>query len=118
MLEEMRDTPSGAVAIVFARALVAGKYKVAHEMLSASLQETISIEQLKETFETMIEYGDSLPNYVDVDAVMDNWPGKQEADIGWAYASIAGDHYAEAVTVIVTQEQTKQVIREIEWGRP
>ena len=106
MSAEPRDTPSGAVAIAFAYALVAGKYKIAHEMLSASLQETISIEHLKEKFETMIEYGDNPPNYVDVDVAMDDWPGKQESDIGWAYTSIGGDSYTEAVTVIVTQEQT------------
>ncbi len=118
MSEEPRDTLSGAVAIAFARALVAGKYKIAHEMLSASLQEAVSVEHLKKTYETMIEYGNSPPNYVDVDVAVDDWPGKPEADIGWVYVSIAGDSYAEAVTVIVTQEQTKQVIREIEWGRP
>ncbi len=49
------------------------------------------------------------------------------ADIGWAYVAICGDGYAgegsagqysEAVTIIVMQEHTKHVIRNIEWGRP
>jgi hypothetical protein len=66
----------------------------------------------------MIEYFSTPPDYIHVDAVMTDWPGKQPQDIGWAYTSIACDGEAEAVTVIVCTENEKHLIRDIEWGRP
>ena len=54
---------------------------------------------------------------------MDDWSDKQPADVGWAYVSISSETEneavkLEAVSVIVTDEQGKKVIREIMWGRP
>jgi hypothetical protein len=49
---------------------------------------------------------------------MTSWPSKQPSDIGWAYVSIGGDVYSEAVTVVVTSEQGEAKIREVEFGRP
>lgn len=115
---EPRDTPQGIVGIAFARALVAGEYDVAHSMPSAPLQAALPPAQLKEKLESMIEYGGSPFDFVDVTTILDDWPAKKVADIGWAYVTIGGDVYSEAVTVVVTQEQTKHAIREIEWGRP
>ena len=49
---------------------------------------------------------------------MDYWPDKQPRDIGWAYAAIWGEGFSEAVTVTVAEEEGKEVIRVLEWGRP
>jgi len=49
---------------------------------------------------------------------MATWPGKQPADIGWAYVSIGGEVYSEAITVVVTSESGEAKIREVEFGRP
>ena len=49
---------------------------------------------------------------------MDAWPDKQPSDLEWVYVAIANDTYSEAVTVVVAQEQSRPVIRSIEWGRP
>ena len=49
---------------------------------------------------------------------MDDWPARQSQDIGWAYVSITGAGFIEAVTVVVAEENGTAKIREIEWGRP
>jgi hypothetical protein len=49
---------------------------------------------------------------------MTSWPGKQPADLGWAFVSIGGDVYSEAVIVVVTSENGEARIREVEFGRP
>ena len=124
---EPRNTPQGILGIAFARALIVGEYDLAHNMLSAPLQAALPPAQLKKEFESMIEYGGSPPDFVDVITILDDWPAKKVDDIGWAYVAINGDGYAgegsagrysEAVTVVVMQEHTKHVIREIQWGRP
>jgi hypothetical protein len=112
---EPRDSEQGKFALIFAHALVAGKYKVAYEMMAASLREKISLTQLQETYEQMIEYGDAPPDFVDVITILST---EQEEDLGWAYVAISGNGYGEAVSVVVTQEAERVVIREIEWGRP
>lgn len=49
---------------------------------------------------------------------MTGWARKQAPDLGWAYVSIYGKMYNEAVTVLVALEQGKPKIREIEFSRP
>ncbi|MEM7712188.1 MAG: hypothetical protein AAF349_01110 [Cyanobacteria bacterium P01_A01_bin.68] len=115
---EPKDTSQGIVGNAFANALVAGEYDVAYNMLSTSLQAELSSPELKESFESMIRYGRSAPNYVEVMSVLNDWSDKQPSDIGWAYVAICGDGFSEAVSVVVTQEETKTVISDIDWGRP
>ncbi len=85
------ETTQGTVALGFARALVAGEYHIAHEMLSASLRAELSQSQLTEEYEDMIAYGDVPPNFVNVITVMGDWAIKEAEDIGWVYTAIAGD---------------------------
>ena len=47
--------------------------------------------------------------------ILEDWAMKEPDDVGWAYVSIAGDGYGEAVTVVVDRHLQ---IRELEWGRP
>lgn len=49
---------------------------------------------------------------------MDNWPAKQPGDVGWAYVSIFGENFVEAVAVTVAKYEGSLLIREVEWGRP
>ena len=46
----------------------------------------------------MIGAYDSPPTLVDLTTTMGVWPGKHQNDIGWAYVTIAGKDWAEAVT--------------------
>jgi hypothetical protein len=49
---------------------------------------------------------------------MKDWPDRKPSDIGWVYVSISGADFAEAVTVVVTNEAGKPKIGELEWRRP
>ena len=55
---------------------------------------------------------------LEVGQTMEAWPDKQPHDVGWAYVSIGGDVYSEAVTVVVARENGRLVIRQVEFGRP
>ena len=118
MAKEPEESKQGMVALAFARALVAGDYRGAHDMLASSLREQIPPPQLQAKYEAMIEYGDEPPDFVGVMGILDDWPTKQKEDVGWAYVAISGGTYSEAVAVVVAQEGGQRVIREIEWGRP
>ena len=115
---EHTESKQGIMAIEFAKKLVKGDFCAAHQMLSEKLRAETSPEQLKTKFEAMIEYGEGPPDSVAVTGIMDDWSEKKETDVGWAYVSISGSDYLEAVTVVVSEEQEKLVISQLEWGRP
>ena len=114
-------TPQGFVALAFARAVAAGDYDLAHSMLSAPLQAATSARQLEAEFALMIEYAECPPeNLPDVEVMeaVNDWPAKQDGDVGWAYVALSNNYYSEAVAVVVAHEDGNSVIRELEWGRP
>ena len=106
------------VALTFASALVSGNYEQAHTLISQSRKNEWSASWLQAEYEEMIAYGDGPPNFVEVMETMEDWPARQEEDIGWAYVAIAGNEYSEAVAVIICNESGCMRIRDIEWGRP
>jgi putative lipase involved disintegration of autophagic bodies len=55
---------------------------------------------------------------VEVGVTMETWPDKQPSDVGWAYVSIGGEVYSEAVIVVVALESDTLRIRTVEVGRP
>jgi serine protease inhibitor len=112
------NSPRGRAALAFAHALTDGGFAATHNQLSASLKSSLSAEKLKKNYEEMIGAYDSPPSLVDLTTTMDVWPGKQENDIGWAYVRIAGKDGAEAVTVVIANENGSPVVRSLEWGRP
>jgi hypothetical protein len=112
------ESQQGNVALAFAKALANNTFREAHEMLTEALQKTLSEGGLKQEYLEMIEYGDGEPDFVDVMEVLNDWPGKQHGDVGWAYAAISGPGFSEAVAVVVSQEHGSMRIRAIEWGRP
>jgi hypothetical protein len=102
----------------FAKALVAHQYSDAHSMLTSELQRSWSPEKLKSRYEEMVSPAGEPATVDGHTEFMKDWPDKKPGDIGWAYVSISGAHYAEAVTVIVAKVGDNPKIREIEWGRP
>ena len=113
--------PQDAVSLAFAEAIAAGDYELAHTMLSARLQEATSAAQLADDFNLMTSYADCPPAIRPELLVMEgmnDWPDKQEGDVGWAYVAMFNNYYSEAVSVVVSHEQGRNVIREIVWGRP
>jgi len=87
-------------------------------MLTAEQQFQWSAEALQNEYETMIDYGGGPITSVELMSVMQDWPTKEIHDMGWAYVSIGGDGYSEAIAAVVCTEAGSSRIREIEWGRP
>jgi len=106
------------VALEFTKALAERQYSKAYEMTSQEFRSHSTVDKLKIDFETIIppDFGPIDP--IEVAQTMSNWPGRQSSDVGWAYVSIGGEVYSEALVVIVTLENGKEKIREIEYGRP
>jgi hypothetical protein len=109
-------TPQGKIALQFAQLLVARNFVDAQAMLTPELRSRHSAADLQTQFDGMISNWQGMP-VTDVEAmnVLDEWPDRQAADMGWAYVSIGCDRFNEAVAVVVTDAG---LIRSIEWGRP
>ncbi len=118
MVESDADSAHGKLAFAFAQALVAGDFQSAHSMLCDGFRSAATPERIRKNYEEMVAYGDGPPTEVSLPCTMTEWPGKRRHDLGWAYVSIGGLDFIEAVTVIVCEEQGRPVIRELEWGRP
>jgi hypothetical protein len=114
---EKSESQQGAVAYQFAHALMTGAYQDAHALLSPACREMYSIEDLRESFETL-DYASRSVTGIELMETLDEWPGKGPADIGWAYVSMYGDGFVEGIAVIVQLLDAKPRIRSIEWGRP
>lgn len=112
---EAERTPQGRIGGDFARLLVAGDFEGASAMLTPALRLTLSPERLAAEYARMIEYGDGPATEVQPVTTLDTWPDRQPGDQGWAYVSISGLGYVEAVSIVVTDAGQ---IRHIEWGRP
>lgn len=105
-------------ALDFAQALAARDYKTAYAMTSESYRERTTVEQLRVAFEFIVPLDWGRIGPIEIGQTMTRWPGKQSSDIGWAYVSIGGDVYSEALIVVVTLDQGVAKIREVELGRP
>ena len=114
------------IALAFARALVAKEYHRANAMISSAAKPSYPPQVLQKNLEEMVQYsGDESVWPTGLQVVtgadisdMDKWLRKTPQDFGWAYVSVDGDGYCEAVTVMVSDDGGKLAIREIEWGRP
>ena len=117
-IETYPPAPYAQFAIRFAEALVARNFDMAHAMLSTSLRKATRVEQLRESYDMMMQRGDSTPPITELISTLDDWPTRRKSDLGWAYVAISGTSYAEGIAVIVKQVSGQPVIRQIEWGRP
>lgn len=108
------------LSLTFAQAIVAENFIDAYALLSAELQTTLQPSDLAQHYHAMIAYGSGAPTDIELIRVetMEGWPMRQANDLGWAYVAISGEDYNEAVSVVVSQEGERTVIRWLEWGRP
>ncbi|MBI5780822.1 MAG: hypothetical protein HZA65_04030 [Rhodocyclales bacterium] len=106
------------IALEFTKLLAAREYPKAYAMTSQEYRKRTTAEQLRTAFENIVptDWGKIGP--IEVGQTMASWPGKRPEDVGWAYVSIGGDVYSEAITVVVTSESGESKIREVEFGRP
>lgn len=120
---EEPTTPSGGtdyrqVALGFARSLAAREYPKAYAMMSHGYRQKSTVDDLRIGFEAIVPTDWGAIGPIEVGQTMTSWPGKQASDLGWAFVSIGGDVYSEAVIVVVTSENGEAKIREVEFGRP
>ncbi|WP_343880928.1 hypothetical protein [Rhodanobacter caeni] len=106
------------IALEFTKSLAAREYQKAYAMTSQEYRKRTTAEQLRTAFENIVptDWGQIGP--IDVGQTMSSWPGKRPDDVGWAYVSIGGDVYSEAITVVVASEGGESKIGEVEFGRP
>ena len=82
------------------------------------MQQELTAADLGERFEAMVEYGGSPARVDGFTQTLESWPDKKQDDVGWVYVSISGDDFGEAVTVVVSADNSGMSISSIEWGRP
>ena len=107
-----------SVALAFTKALAARDYPGAYGMTSRQFRSGMSMEAMRAAFESIVPADWKSVGPVEVGMTMENWPEKQPSDVGWAYVSVGGDVYSEAVTVVVTLEGRDLRVRSVEFGRP
>lgn len=106
------------VALQFTKSLAAGEYSAAYAMTSQEYRERITVDQMRAAFEAIIPSDWGTIGPIEVGETMTSWPSKQPSDLGWAYVSIGGDVYSEAVIIVVTVEHGVPKVREVDFGRP
>jgi 4a-hydroxytetrahydrobiopterin dehydratase len=109
-----------AWARTFTEHLVAGRFADAHVMLDPGL--TTTEAELREHFMQMEDASDPFTECaVEDEFLMTEWPDRDDADVLWAYCSVAGKSHVEAVTLRVAMRPgaPKQLgVSGIEFGRP
>ena len=110
--------PFQEVALKFTQTLAARDYSASYAMVTEDFAKGMSLQELTATFEELIplDWGSTEP--IEVGETMEDWPAKTAADVGWAYVSISGDVYSEALIIIVASEEGQLKVRDVEFGRP
>jgi hypothetical protein len=108
----------GQIALEFARSLAAREYPKAYAMMSHEYRQNRTLDELRVGFEAIVPRDWGAIGPIEVGQTMTSWPEKRPSDVGWAYVSIGGDVYSEAIIVIVMSENGGARIREVEFGRP
>ena len=106
------------VALGFTNALAARNYGAAYALTSNEYRDSTSVEAMQAAFEAIVPTDWKVIGPVEVGETMEDWPGRKPSDVGWAYVSVGGDAYSEAVIVVVTLEENALKVRTVEFGRP
>lgn len=106
------------VGLAFAKALAIRDYDVAYALTSAKYRDSTSLNALQAAFESIVPVDWKTIGPIEVGETMEDWPGRELSDVGWAYISVGGDAYSEAITVVVTLEAGELKVRTVEFGRP
>lgn len=106
------------VALGFTNALATRNYGAAYALTSNEYRDSTSVEAMQAAFEAIVPTDWKTIGPVEVGETMEDWPGRTPSDVGWAYVSVGGDVYSEAVTVVVTLEGGALRVRTVEFGRP
>ena len=106
------------VALAFTKALANRDYGAAYALTSTEYRTSTSLEDTQAAFETIVPIDWTHVGPVEIGETMEDWPGKQPSDVGWAYMSVGGDEYSEAIILVVALEGDVLSVRTVEFGRP
>ena len=106
------------VALAFTKALASRDYHAAYALTSKGYRNITTLHDMQAAFEEIVPTDWNTVGPVEVGQTMEVWPGRESSDAGWAYVSVGGDVYSEAVTLVVTLEDGDLRIRTVEFGRP
>ena len=106
------------VAEEFGKLIARADYRAAHVLLTKEAQQVYSPEDFKKSVEQMTDYWSGPIEEVISDLILEDWPAKQNKDIGMVYVSLIGEGVCEAITVTLAEENGNIRIRYLEWGRP
>ena len=106
------------VGLAFTKALATRDYDAAYALTSRDYRNGTSVKALEAAFERIVPVDWKTVGPIEVGKTMEDWPGRELSDVGWAYLSVGGDLYSEAVTVVVTREEGELKVRTVEFGRP
>jgi hypothetical protein len=106
------------VGLAFVEALASRDYDVAYALTSRNYRDSTSLKALQAAFERIVPVDWKTVGPIEVGETMEDWPGREPLDAGWAYLSVGGDVYSEAITVVVTLEEGDLRVRTVEFGRP
>ena len=106
------------VALTFTKALAARDYDAAYALTSRNYRGSTSLKAMQAAFESIVPIDWGTVGPIELGETMEVWPGRESSDAGWAYVSVGGDVYSEAVTVVVALEEGELRVRTVECGRP
>ena len=104
------------VAVEFATKLIHGKYAGAHLLLSSGARGDWPPSALREAYQELVDWVGPAPDRIEVARSLHDWEFREDGDLGSIYLLLHGDE-TEGLTVTVSREDERAVIRDIEWGR-
>ena len=113
------EPPYCMYAEEFCALLAEQKFKKAHACMSPVLQESVTVEKLKDGWKKMTQGVKAEELQDELQQRMLDWPSRKADDIGWCYFSVSAEAFNEAVTVVVGRTPHHGYwITELEFGRP
>ncbi|QCO66622.1 hypothetical protein E5843_00265 [Luteimonas yindakuii] len=104
------------VAVEFATKLIHGKYAGAHLLLSSDARDDWPPSALREAYQDLVDWAGPAPDRIEVARTLRDWKYREDGDLGAVYLLLHGGE-TEGMTVTVSSEQDRPVVREIDWGR-
>ena len=113
------------MVLAFAKALNDGDFDTAQLMLSLSLRDQYSPDELGFEFRDMFGYANTTnADHVNIINLRNSLPLVEEADVEWVFVGfegvnhIDGGFWLEMIGALVSNIEDQLLIRLLEWGRP
>ena len=102
----------------FARAIVGGDSRAAHEMLSDDFRNAVAAKDLSAQFALLAKEMGGVAGIGEPMVILEEWPDMSANDRAMVYVPFEGDVYSEAITVTISAIDDTLYISSVEWGRP